>query len=410
MKTNTKTTLLFIMSFALIAIISVSYAYFTAAIVNNEVKDQVVTTGTLSLRYVDGAEVVMQNIKPGDTITKTVYVANTGTLDAVYNLVWQELTNEITNYEMLIEGTCTRMNATTEAEDETCEGVDSTAIAKNIIKKKITIEPSIVHKYNLTITFIDTSDDQNYNQGKKFSGVLGVEEYVPSQFEKDSWTTIITNVKNGNISDYNLGDTKEVDLGDLGKHNVRIANTSTPSECSTEGFSQTACGFVLEFEDIIDQKQMNNDYISTGGWPASEIYTYVTDTIYNKFPADLKDSIIDTTVVSGHGTKDSSNFTSIDKVYLLAPKEIYSLWNDSYDSAKDLTRQLDYYTSKNVTKGNYSGAIKKYGTTFITAEEWWLRSANSFMGGTFYGVSDSGKSVNYTANFKNGISPAFRIG
>ena len=410
MKTNTKTTLLFIMSFALIAIISVSYAYFTAAIVNNEVKDQVVTTGTLSLRYVDGAEVVMQNIKPGDTITKTVYVANTGTLDAVYNLVWQELTNEITNDEMLIEGTCTRMNATTEAEDGTCEGVDSTAIAKNIIKKKITIEPSIVHKYNLTITFIDTSDDQNYNQGKKFSGVLGVEEYVPSQFEKDSWTTIITNVKNGNISDYNLGDTKEVDLGDLGKHNVRIANTSTPSECSTEGFSQTACGFVLEFEDIIDQKQMNNDYISTGGWPASEIYTYVTDTIYNKFPADLKDSIIDTTVVSGHGTKDSSNFTSIDKVYLLAPKEIYSLWNDSYDSAKDLTRQLDYYTSKNVTKGNYSGAIKKYGTTFITAEEWWLRSANSFMGGTFYGVSDSGKSVNYTANFKNGISPAFRIG
>ena len=410
MKTNTKTTLLFIMSFALIAIISVSYAYFTAAIVNNEVKDQVVTTGTLSLRYVDGAEVVMQNIKPGDTITKTVYVANTGTLDAVYNLVWQELTNEITNDEMLIEGTCTRMNATTEAEDGTCEGVDSTAIAKNIIKKKITIEPSIVHKYNLTITFIDTSDDQNYNQGKKFSGVLGVEEYVPSQFEKDSWTTIITNVKNGNISDYNLGDTKEVDLGDLGKHNVRIANTSTPSECSTEGFSQTACGFVLEFEDIIDQKQMNNDYISTGGWPASEIYTYVTDTIYNKFPADLKDSIIDTTVVSGHGTKDSSNFTSIDKVYLLAPKEIYSLWNDSYDSAKDLTRQLDYYTSKNVTKGNYSGAIKKYGTTFITVEEWWLRSANSFMGGTFYGVSDSGKSVNYTANFKNGISPAFRIG
>ena len=97
MKTNTKTTLLFIMSFALIAIISVSYAYFTAAIVNNEVKDQVVETGTLSLRYVDGAEVVMQNIKPGDTITKTVYVANTGTLDAVYNLLWQELTNEITN-------------------------------------------------------------------------------------------------------------------------------------------------------------------------------------------------------------------------------------------------------------------------------------------------------------------------
>lgn len=395
--------------FLFLATVGFSYAYFSNAIANKDVKDQVVETGTLSLRYVDGSEIVMNNIKPGDTITKTVYVANTGTLDAVYNLVWQELNNEITNDEMSIDGVCIKVDSTTEKEDGFC-GLVSSIIVENVIEKKITIEPNIVHKYQLTITFKDTKADQNYNQGKKFSGVLGVEEYVPSQFEKDSWTTIITNVKNGNISDYNLGDTKEVDLGDLGKHNVRIANTSTPSECSTEGFSQTACGFVLEFEDIIDQKQMNNDYISTGGWSASEIYTYVTDTIYNKFPADLKDSIIDTTVVSGHGTKDSSNFTSIDKVYLLAPKEIYSLWNDSYDSAKDLTRQLDYYTSKNVTKGNYSGAIKKYGTTFITAEEWWLRSANSFMGGTFYGVSDSGKSVNYTANFKNGISPAFRIG
>ena len=55
MKINTKTILLFIMSFAVIAIIGVSYSYFTASIVQNEVKDQVVTTGTLSLRYVDGS-------------------------------------------------------------------------------------------------------------------------------------------------------------------------------------------------------------------------------------------------------------------------------------------------------------------------------------------------------------------
>ena len=203
MKTNTKTILLFIMSFALIAIIGVSYAYFSASIVNNEVKDQVVETGTLSLRYVDGAEIVMQNIKPGQTITKTVYVANTGTLDAVYNLIWQELTNEITNDEMLIEGTCTRMNAATEEVDGTCEAITSASISSNTIKSKITIEPSIVHKYDLTITFKDTNAAQNYNQGKKFSGVLGVNEYKlpePVNFSTDSWDTIANAVKNNNIS------------------------------------------------------------------------------------------------------------------------------------------------------------------------------------------------------------------
>ena len=410
MKNNDKKMLFGIgIVFLFLATVGFSYAYFSNAIANNEVKDQVVETGTLKLTYTDGAEIVMSNIKPGDTISKTIYVANTGTLDAVYNLVWQELNNEITNDEMSIEGFCVKKNSTTNEEDGLC-GFFSSVINENIIEKKITIEPNIVHEYDLTIKFKDTQADQNYNQGKKFSGVLGVEEYVSSQFEKDSWTTIVTNVRNGNILDYNLGDTKEVDLGDLGKHNVRIANTSTPSECSTEGFSQTACGFVLEFEDIIEQKYMNNGFISSGGWPASEIYTYVTDTIYNNFPTDLKNAVIDTTVVSGHGTTDTSNFTSIDKVYLLAPKEIYTLWNDSYDSAKELTRQLDYYSSKNVNVGRYAAAIKKYGPVFPTAFAWWLRSANTFMGGTFFSVTGDGNPANYTASAKNGISPAFRIG
>ncbi len=405
MKTNAKTILLFIMSLALITIISVSYAYFTTAIVQNEVKDQVVTTGTLSLRYVDGSEIVMQNIKPGATITKTVYVANTGTLDAVYNLVWQELTNEITNDEMLIEGTCTRMNATTEVEDGTCEGITSAAISSSSIKSKITIEPSIVHKYDLTITFKDISADQNYNQGKKFNGVLGIKE--PTQFEKDSWETIATNVRNGNISNYNLGDTKEVDLEVLGKHNVRIANTSTPSECSTEGFSQTACGFVLEFEDIITNRNMNSTKTNDGGWPVSAMYTYVNTDLYNILPTDLKNVIIDTTVVSGHGSSNDNNLTSIDKLYLLSPSEIYSDWssNGIYDSASDTTRQLDFYFKENVSISLNTQSASKYN------DYWWLRTAHSKNNTNFFRVNNSGGPwYNCSSTELNGVSPAFRIG
>ena len=181
MKTNTKTILLFIMSFALIGFISFTYAYFSSDIVNNNVKDQVVQTGTLSLRYVDGPEINMQNIKPGFSVTKTIYVANTGTLDTSYNLIWQELVNEITNDEMVIEATCTRMDATTETESGSCNSITTKPIKDENIRKNITIEPSIVHKYDITITFKETNDPQNYNQGKKFSGVLGVSEFkLPS--------------------------------------------------------------------------------------------------------------------------------------------------------------------------------------------------------------------------------------
>ena len=165
--------------FLFLATVGFSYAYFTASIANKDVKDQVVETGTLELTYTDGAEIKMLNIKPGQTITKKVTVKNTGTLDTAYNLVWQELNNTITNDEMVISATCKRLNG--EVEEESCEGVDETPIKENIIKKNISIEPGITHEYNVTITFKETNAVQNYNQGKTFSGVLGINEYNTSE-------------------------------------------------------------------------------------------------------------------------------------------------------------------------------------------------------------------------------------
>ncbi len=48
------------LAFVFLASFSFSYAYFSNSIVNKDVKDQVVETGTLSLRYVDGAEIAIQ--------------------------------------------------------------------------------------------------------------------------------------------------------------------------------------------------------------------------------------------------------------------------------------------------------------------------------------------------------------
>ena len=163
--------------FLFLATVSLSYAYFTATIVNKDVKDQVVQTGTLELTYTDSPEIAMQNIKPGATITKEVSVKNTGTLSTSYNLVWQELANEIINDEMVIEATCTRLNANG-VEERTCENLTSTPIKRIKIKENVSIEANIIHKYNITITFKETNADQNYNQGKSFTGTLGINEYV----------------------------------------------------------------------------------------------------------------------------------------------------------------------------------------------------------------------------------------
>ena len=233
----------------------------------------------------------------------------------------------------------------------------------------------------------------------------------PNSFATDSWKTIINAVKNNNIGKYNVGDTKTINMGTYGTHTLRLANKSTPSECSGTGFSQTACGFVLEFADIITTNTMNDRASNLNGWPVTEIHTIINANVYNALPSDLRSVIIDTTTISGHGSRSGeTNFTSTDKLYLLSTAEIWAQGSSntiSYDTARDVTRQLDYYKNLGTSTSNYSGAIKKDGT--ITSD-WWLRSARSSSGGSFYYVSANGSSNSSTAISTKGVSPAFRIG
>ena len=389
-----------------------SYAWFSASISGNEnAKSVVVEAGTLKLTYTDGPAINAQYIKPGWSTTKEVSVKNNGTLDTNYNVTWQSLTNTITNNELVLSATCQRLNASGTVEG-TCESIPQAPISDMTIAKKISIESGITHKYTFTILFKETNADQNYNQGKEFNGVLGIEEYKAPDFATDSWSTIIANVKAGNGSEYAIGSTKEVNLGSTyGTHTLRVANTSTPSECNTQGFSQTACGFVLEFADIITEHAMNDTDTNVGGWPATSMRTFVNNDIYNAIPSEIKNAIIDTTVVSGHGsTNGEENFTSTDKLYLLSTAEVWAQGSSNTindDTATDLTRQLDYYKAQGVTTNNYSEVIKKNGTS---AEWWWLRAAASNNTYNFLNVYYGGNYINSGASITGGVAPAFRLG
>ena len=422
--------------FLLLMTISLSYAYFSASISGNDnAKDVVVNAGTLSLVYTDGPEIKVENIRPGKTITKEVTVKNTGTLDTNYNIIWQSLINEITNDELVLSATCQRLNASGAVEG-TCNSIPQAPISDTTIAKKIAIESGITHKYTFTILFKETNANQNYNQGKKFSGVLGIEEYKAHDFATDSWATIIANVKAGNGSEYAVGSTKEVNLGTTyGTHILRVANATTPDKCKTKGFSQTACGFVLEFADIITEHNMNDTSTNVGGWPATSMRTFVNNDIYNSLPSEIKNAIIDTTVVSSHGsTSGETNFTSTDKLYLLSTAEVWAvavsssngingidekllisplavpgkfLCDIKCDNARDITRQLDYYKNLGITINNYSGAIKKNGAS---ASDWWLRAAVSEYTTSFYYVSKIGHYEYTSSTYTYGVSPAFRLG
>ena len=339
---------------------------------------------------------------PGDYYEFTVDAVNSGTIDGMIDSITSKLNGAtITNLPDYLRYTVTYS--------------DGVPLAVNQLLAAGTTE-----KYRVRIEYrtdIELNQIPSTNQSLPFQFTVKYKQAdtnattIDHSFANQSWEAIIDNVRSGNTSNYNVGDTKTVDMGTLGTHTLRIANKSTPAECSTTGFSQTACGFVLEFADIITTHNMNSTNTNVGGWPASEMRTYVNSDIYNALSSELKNGIINTTVVSGHGANDSSNFTSTDKLYLLSTKEVWGKEGTTdvieYDTPEAETRQLDYYSSQNVTTSNYSGAIKQNNGS---NDYWWLRSAFSDYSNIFYCVNGNGNGSTYRSTYTRGVSPAFRIG
>ena len=353
--------------------------------------------------------------KPGDFYEFTVDAVNDGSIDAMVDSLTKgvyatngttpkTLPDYLTYFVTYSDGV--------EIESNHLLSAGHTETYKVRVEYKTDIEanqlPSTADNYMFKIAV-------NYKQADDNA----ISKPIPS-FANDSWDMIISLIRSGNTSAYHVGDTKTVDMGTFGIHTLRIANKTTPNECGATGFSQTACGFVLEFADIITTHRMNpytggtlNGDGSKGGWEYSEMRSYINTDIYNALPTTLKNAIINTLVVSSHGPDDSNNFITIDKLYLLAVHEVFNgPDNDNpmkySDTAYNSTRQLNYYEELNVTNSNYSGTIKQNNGTNTW---WWLRSAASYQYSNYFScVYSSGEWTNEDANVIMGVSPAFRIG
>ena len=325
------------------------------------------------------------------------------------SILTYEVTNNSSNYDANVSVTCVPKTGTTAKYTSIKNKLDNDA---TVVKAKSTVNGT------LTVTLNKTSTEavsEEYTCKLEFNAVerdtLG--EYIPEpvSFTSDSWKTIQKAVQTGNTSKYNVGDTKEVDLGSLGKHTVRIANMS---ECTNGETSETACGFVVEFVDMIATSE-NSYYTGSnrGGWIGSRNRDSLNRVWLKSFPTDLQQVITTTKVISGHGpTAGETNFETQDKLYLLSSEEIYSDFssssNSQHDTSLGTSKQLDYYKNQGVTTSNYAGAIKQYNGS---NEGWWLRTADAKYDIMFLSVDEAGGFDLYdiVTSVDFGVSPAFRI-
>jgi len=289
-------------------------------------------------------------------------------------------------------------------------GEETTAKVKvEMIKTPITDSVSTSITATLTASPLENETATGGSPASKVAG-------DPESFSTDSWATIQKAVQNNNTSAYNVGDTKTVTVNGI-DYTVRIANKSTAQNCGNSDYSQTACGFVVEFAEIVEKRAMNSTDTNVGGWPATEMRTYLNGTFYNSLPSDLQAAIKPTRVISGHGSNDSTNFTTTDKLYLLSSEEVYGIDDGQYhfyDTAYGTSHQLEYYSNNGVTystsswKGtNLDKAIKQYNSSNTW---WWLRPAYSGNSNSFAAVVGNGHWSGSGAGNTDGVAPAFRIG
>ena len=337
--------------------------------------------------------------------TKKTITFTTGELKTLNqtSVLTYEVTNNSSNYDANVTVTCVPKEGTTAKYTSIKNKLDNDA---TVVKAKESLNGTLT----VTLDKVATeSVTEEYTCKLEFNAVeRDTIDVELTQFQKDSWSKIAANVKSGNTSKYNVGDTKEVNLGDLGTHTIRIANMSA---CTNGETSETACGFVVEFADIITKQKFNSTTTNVGGWKDSELRTYINGTMYNTLPSELQNVISSTKVISGHGrTSVEKNFETQDKLYLLSGHEVYEDGTSDqispYDTSYDTTKQLDYYKNKGVTTSSYAVAIKQYNGS---NSYWWLRSASYSNTSNFLYVINSGNWTAISAGYYNGVSPAFRI-
>lgn len=165
----------------LVAIVSATFAYFTATITRtNETNSVIIKTATIEITYDNGNEVNVDTLMPGVTIpSKVVSIKNDTAYNAVYSLEWQaNVVNTFVNKEdFTYTVTCTGTDAQSKAEAQ----MPAASADTQPILTLVTLPANTTHVCTFAFTYTDNLLNQNSDQGKEFSGNFEiVAESIPT--------------------------------------------------------------------------------------------------------------------------------------------------------------------------------------------------------------------------------------
>ena len=155
---------------------------------------------------------------------------------------------------------------------------------------------------------------------------------------------------------------------------------------------------------LISNRQMNTSNVNTGGWDSSAMRTWLNGTLYRAMPSHWRALIAQSITLANAGAKTSTIIRSTDYLRLMSYAEA------GFDtSAVPYTNEIDSNASEKTFAQytNNNSRIKKnyYGTG--TAQNWWLRSADSGSASNFRSITGNGSAYPNTATYSFGVCAGF---
>lgn len=205
----------------------------------------------------------------------------------------------------------------------------------------------------------------------------------------DSWSDILDAENDGTYSTkYSVGDTKKVTING---NDVYMQVVAFDADALTGGGTAKITWLAKNFAET---HKMNETNTNADGWAASNMRTWLRDTVYTSLDSDLKSAIKEVDKTYYDKTSDTTKTVS-DTLWIPSWREVgLSTTNASCESSGPI--YSDIFTSDNATR-------IKYNMNSGSAANWWLRSAYSSYTTGFMSVYSNGGDSSYSANSANGV-------
>lgn len=154
----------------IIAIAGISYAFFTYTVTTkgDDETNTVVRSANLSAEFIDGPKIDIENLVPGDTISKNFSVKNTGEGTLKFKVVINEVVNNFKSNDIKLK--------LYEDDNETPVKVLSYPVETGAISAELEIAAKATKKYKLDIIYENTDNDQSPDMQSSIGGKLYIEE------------------------------------------------------------------------------------------------------------------------------------------------------------------------------------------------------------------------------------------